>query len=129
MNRWRVALTLVVAAALFGASGGVAAAHECFNASKNANKPAAGAQVVFGEDDTILYATNGLMNRISRGLVDEETGEGFHGLIAFDDDGDGIADAHTFIVTPAGEIPTIAQSSGSPDHGIVNICDALVCEP
>jgi hypothetical protein len=33
----------------------------------------------------------------------------------------------TYIVGPNGEIPTQAQQSGSPDHGIINLCGGT-CE-
>jgi len=69
----------------------------------------------------------GLEMLIERGIVDFETGEGFHGLIGFDEDGDGVADASTYIVGPGGELPLIAQLNGSPDHGMVNICGPEGC--
>ena len=63
-----------------------ALAHQCTNASKS--DPAAGAQIVFGPDEQPIFITQGLLSRIDRGLDDAETGEGFHGIIAFDLDGD-----------------------------------------
>jgi hypothetical protein len=95
-------------------------AHECINASKG--DQAAGAQIVIGADGQILYISNGLANRIERGVVDGESGEGFHGLIAFDFDGDGIADASTWLgVGPDGEIPLEAQFRGPACKGLTNI--------
>ena len=108
-----VGMTLVLSAPAF--------AHECFNVSKNEHNPGAGAQVVLGPDDEIVSATNGVVNRIEHGLIDPETGEGFHGIIAFDEDGDGVADASTYIVGPNDEIPEQAQERGAECAGIVNI--------
>ena len=105
-------LSILIAAPAF--------AFECINASKK--NQAAGAQVVFGPDDEVLYISAGLQNRIEQGLVDFDTGEGFHGLIAFDVDGDGVADASTWIgVGPDGEIPLNAQLRGPACRGLTNI--------
>jgi hypothetical protein len=105
--------------------GSPAFAHECTNANK---PPAAGAQVVIGPNDDLVSATRGVVKRIEKGIIDPESGEGFHGIVAFDFDGDGTADASTYIVGPTGEIPEQAQDNGSPDHGIVNICTLIPCE-
>ena len=67
----------------------------------------------------------GLQNRVNQGLVDLETGEGFSGLIAFDDNGDGVADGFTWIVTPDGEIPLQAQWRGSVCHDVINFETAV----
>jgi hypothetical protein len=49
-------------------------------------------------------------------------GAGFHGLIAFDFDGDGVADASTWIgVGPDGEVPLQAQFRGPACRGLTNI--------
>jgi hypothetical protein len=105
-------LSILIAAPVF--------AHECINASKK--NQAAGAQIVFGPDDQVLFITEGLQSRIEQGVVDFETGEGFHGLIAFDVDGDGVADASTWIgVGPEGEIPLEAQFRGPACRGLTNI--------
>jgi hypothetical protein len=99
-----------------------AMADECTNASKNANNPAAGAQLVLGPNDEVLFIAKGLLSRIEQGLVDFDTGEGFHGQIAFDFDGDGVADASTWIgVGPDGEIPLEAQFRGPACRGLTNI--------
>jgi hypothetical protein len=99
---------------------GPALATECINASKKYQD--SGAQVVFGPNDELLYITPGLINRFEQGIVDPETGEGFHGLIAFDFDGDGVADASTWIgVGPDGEIPIEAQFRGPACRGLTNI--------
>jgi hypothetical protein len=130
MHRFRRLIAgAALAATLFALTGGTALAGECFNADKNAHNPGAGAQVVLDGEDNIVSATNGVMNRVEKGLIDPDSGEGYHGLIAFDFDGDGEADASTFIVTPNDEIPEQAQENGSPDHGIINICDAGLCGP
>lgn len=95
-------------------------AHQCTNASKD--DPAAGAQIVFGQNDEVLFITAGLQRRIDQGLIDPETGDGFHGLIAFDIDGDGVADASTWIgVGPDGQIPLEAQFRGPACRGLTNI--------
>lgn len=97
-----------------------ALAHQCTNASKS--DPAAGAQIVFGPDMQPIFIAKGLLNRIERGLVDAETGEGFHGIIAFDMDGDGEADASTWIgVGPDGQIPLEAQFAGPACRGLTNV--------
>jgi hypothetical protein len=45
------------------------------------------------------------------------------GLIAFDVNGDGIADFSTWIdVGPDGEIPLVAQLSGPACQGLTNLC-------
>ena len=95
-------------------------AHECINASKS--DPTAGAQLVFGANNEVLYISRGLASRIEHGVVDFESGEGFHGLIAFDIDGDGVADLSTWIgVGPEGEIPLDAQFHGPACRGLTNI--------
>ena len=95
-------------------------AHECTNASKSS--PAAGAQIIFGVNGEFLFATNGALARIEQGLVDPNSGEGFHGMIAFDLTGDGVADASTwFGVGPDGEIPLVAQFKGPACKGLTNI--------
>ena len=95
-------------------------AHECTNASKS--DPTAGAQLVFGTNNQLLYISRGLATRIEQGVVDFATGEGFHGLIAFDIDGDGVADLSTWIgVGPEGEIPLEAQFHGPACRGLTNI--------
>jgi hypothetical protein len=81
-----------------------------------------GAQLVFGSNDEVLFISRGLENRISQGMVVFESGEGFHGLIAFDVDGDGVADANTWIgVGPEDEIPIEAQFRGPACRGLTNI--------
>jgi hypothetical protein len=103
-------LSILIAAPVF--------AHECVNASKQ--DQAAGAQIVFGPNDEVLYITEGLQTRLDQGVIGPD-GEGFHGLIAFDLDGDGVADASTYIVGPEGEVPIEAQFRGPACRGLTNI--------
>lgn len=101
-------------------SAAPAFAFECFNASKK--NQGAGAQIVMGSDDEVVYITPGLEKRLEQGLIDPDTGEGFHGLIGFDFDGDGVADFSTWIgVGPDGEIPLQAQFAGPACRGLTNI--------
>ncbi|HET6968004.1 MAG TPA: hypothetical protein VFI44_06985 [Ornithinibacter sp.] len=96
-----------------------AMAHQCVNASK-ANQ-AAGVQVVIdATTGEIVWTTRGLANRFDQGLVGPD-GEGFHGLVGLDFDGDMVVDMATFIVGPGDQIPLNAQSNGDPCHGITNI--------
>jgi hypothetical protein len=99
-----------------------ALAMNCTNASKS--DPADGAQILFDlTTGEIVWTTEGLAHRLDQGIVDPATGEGFHGLIAFDFNGDGIADASTwFGVGPDGdEIPEQAQLNGPACRGITDI--------
>lgn len=102
-----------------------ASAHECINISKQ--NQAAGVQIVFGEGDAPVWISSGLQKRIDAGLVDLETGDGFHGLIGIDFDGDSVADVATYIVGPDGEIPLSAQNSGAPCNGVVNFEAFFAC--
>lgn len=100
---------------------GPALADQCTNASKKYAD--SGAQIVFGPNDEVLFITQGLENRIAQGIVDPDSGEGFHGLIAFDENGDGVADFSTYIgVGPDGdELPIEAQFRGPACRGITNL--------
>jgi hypothetical protein len=111
--------TLGVVASLVLASSALAS--DCTNASKS--DPAAGAQILFGSSGQILWATEGLAKRLEQGIVDPNSGEGFHGLIAFDMNGDGIADVSTWYgVGPDGtEIPEGAQLNGPACRGLTSI--------
>ncbi|HEX6299944.1 MAG TPA: hypothetical protein VF148_05740 [Acidimicrobiia bacterium] len=96
-----------------------ALAHSCTNASKS--DPMAGAQVLIGAEDQILWASQGVLNRIEQGLFGPD-GEGFHGIVAFDLDGDGEADASTWIgVGPDGQVPVVAQLKGPACRGLTNV--------
>jgi hypothetical protein len=114
----RFALTALAATATIVLTAGPCLAHECMNASRNGT---AGAQLIFAVDGSPLYISTGLQNRIDRGLVDFDTGEGFSGLVGFDIDGDGVGDIATYIVGKNGEIPTKAQFNGDPCKGATNI--------
>jgi hypothetical protein len=110
------AITLLAAAVL---AAGPALAGHCTNADKNA---AAGVQAVIDiNTGQIVWISSGLQHRIDQGLVDINTGEGFMGLIGFDVNGDGVADATTYIVGPNFELPDVAQFSGAPCHGVISI--------
>lgn len=122
MNGFKLGSGVAASAAALLLMAGPALAHECTNASKNQTNPAAGAQLVFGCSDQILSGK-------PHALALLESGSFPKGWIAFDVDCDGIADAGTFIVGPNGELPTQAQQNGSPDHGIVNICDYFGLPP
>lgn len=117
MNRTiRAAIAAVLATLVLAPS---VLAHECVNASKA--DPAAGAQVLFGPSGEILWATEGALRRIEQGLVDPVTGDGFHGMVAFDLDGDGRGDVSTYFgVGPDGEIPLRAQLNGPVCRGMTN---------
>jgi hypothetical protein len=119
MRRPITATILGVVASLAIASSAVA--HECANASKS--DQAAGAQALIdATTGEIVWTTEGLANRLAQGVVDPATSEGFHGLVAFDTDGDGIADFSTWIdVGPDGEVPLVAQLSGPACRGLTNL--------
>lgn len=118
MKRRTSAALLGIAASLLFVSS--ALGHECINGSKS--DQAAGAQILIGPTGEIVWMTEGVANRIDKGIIDPETGEGFHGLIALDMDGDGVADASTWIdVGPDGEIPLVAQLSGPACRGLTNL--------
>jgi hypothetical protein len=98
---------------------GTALGFECTNISKS--DPAAGAQLLIGPGDEIVWVTPGLARRLELGLVGPN-GEGFHGIVAIDFDGDGIADVSTYIgVGPDGEIPLNAQLAGPACRGMTNL--------
>lgn len=94
--------------------------HECVNANK---RPDAGVQVIFNFQGQLVWLSDGLAGRIEKGLVNPETGEGFHGLAGLDINGDGSADVTTYFVGPDDEIPWEAQVRGAACHGILNIAD------
>jgi hypothetical protein len=119
MRRPITAAFLGIVASLAIASS--ALAHECVNASKS--DQAAGAQALIDSNTgEFLWITEGLANRLAKGVVDPVTGEGLHGQIAFDATGDGIADFSTWVeVGPDGEIPLVAQLSGPACRGLTNL--------
>jgi hypothetical protein len=118
MRRPLAAMFLGIATSLLIASS--ALGHECINASKS--DQAAGAQALIdGTTGEIVWTTEGLANRLAHGVIAPD-GEGFHGLIAFDTDGDGVADFSTWIdVGRDGEVPLVAQLSGPACRGLTNL--------
>jgi hypothetical protein len=102
---------------VIGLTAGPAFAHECVNASKK--DQTAGAQLILDDTGAITSATNGVENRVEQGLIDPDTGEGFHGIIGFDVGGGTIVS--TYIVGPEAEIPDQAQVNGPACKGITNI--------
>jgi len=120
----RLVVGALAAAATVVLTAGPGLAHECTNLDK---KPGAGVQITFGPTGDVEFMTTGLQNRVSRGIVNLDTGEGFSGLIGLDFDGDGAADASTWIVGPNGEIPLQAQWNGSMCHGVINMGTAEAC--
>ena len=116
----RGVLSTIGAVVLTVVGASPALASDCTNASKPAQ---AGVQVIIGPDDTIEWTTPGVAVRIDHGLIDPNTGAGFHGLVGFDIDGDGQADVSTYIVGPNDALPEVAQITGAACHGIVPIED------
>ncbi len=99
-----------------------ALATDCTNASKPVSS---GVQVVINtQTGEVEWATRGVMQRIKQGVINPETGEGFHGLIGLDFDGDLTPDVSTWDgVGPTGhEIPVQAQVNGPADRGVTSIC-------
>lgn len=95
--------------------------HECINASKS--DQSAGAQVIVdGTTGEVVWTTTGLAHRLEQGLIGPD-GEGFHGLVGFDFDGDGVVDASTWYgVGPDGdEIPEGAELNGPACRGLTNL--------
>jgi hypothetical protein len=98
-----------------------ALAMDCTNASRG--DPAAGAQALVDlTTGEVVWTTPGLAQRLELGLIGPDA-EGFHGLVAFDFDGDGVADFSTWLgVGPDGdEIPTNAQLNGPACRGLTSI--------
>jgi hypothetical protein len=119
MRRVVRSVVLGVMASLLLAS--TAAASHCVNANK---VQAAGAQVVIDlSTGQIVWLSAGVVTRIDQGLIDPATGEGFHGLIAFDGDGDGVGDLSTWVgVGPDGSaVPWQAQVNGPACSGVTDI--------
>jgi hypothetical protein len=101
---------------------GTAFADHCTNIQRDAHDPSKGVQVVINATDgSIEWANAGVQNRIAHGHIDPATGEGFHGLMGLDFDGDNTVDAMTYLVGPNNSLPETAIQNGSPDHGIVDI--------
>jgi hypothetical protein len=121
LKRAVVGLGVVVAATI--AMGGTSWADHCTNIQRDMHDPSKGVQVIINDTDgSIEWANAGVLNRVANGLIDPDSGEGFHGLVGIDLDGNGTADVMTYIVGPEGDaLPDAAISNGSPDHGIVGI--------
>lgn len=113
----RLGLAGIAAVSSVALAATPALAHECVNASKPAD---AGIQILLGPTG-IAWTTAGVATRIDQGLIDPDTGEGFHGLVGFDFDGDGGVDFQTYIVGPDDEIPLPAQFNGPSCRGITNV--------
>lgn len=113
----RLGLAGLAAASAVVLAAGPSLAMDCVNASK---MQAAGIQVLLGPNG-IEWSTRGVATRIAQGLINPNTGEGFHGLVGFDFDGNGTLDFQTFIVTPNDEIPELAQFNGPSCRGITNV--------
>jgi hypothetical protein len=119
MRRPITATILGVVASLTIASS--ALGMDCTNASKS--DPSAGTQVLIDANTgAVLWISPELLGRLERGVIGPD-GEGFHGLIALDYTGDGVADVSTwFGVGPDGdEIPQVAQLNGPACRGLTNI--------
>jgi len=115
----RVSLGAVALLAATLIAAGPVWAGDCMNANKN---QAAGVQLVIDTNtDEIVWISDGLQHRIDQGLVNPATGEGFHGLLGLDFNGDGVADLTTFIVGPEFRLPEQAQLNGAACHGIISI--------
>jgi hypothetical protein len=114
---------LGVAVAATFAMGGTAWADHCTNIQKDMHDPSKGVQVIINDTDgSIEWANAGVQNRVANGLIDPESGEGFHGLVGIDLDGNQTVDVMTYIVGPEHDaLPDTAISNGSPDHGIVGL--------
>jgi hypothetical protein len=113
----------VAVVAVVVAMGGTAFADHCTNIERDSHDPSKGVQVVINATDGSIESANaGVQNRIAQGIIDPATGEGFHGLVGIDFNGDNTVDAMTYLVGPEGDaLPETAIRNGSPDHGIVGI--------
>ena len=107
------------------AMGGTAFADHCTNIQRDQHDPSKGVQVILDVSTdvaSIEWANAGVLNRVNNGIIDPDSGEGFHGLVGLDFDGDGTVDAMTYFVGPDGDaLPETAIGNGSSDHGIVDI--------
>ena len=116
----RRAITTLAMTAVLMMVGGPALAHYCTNASM---RTGAGVQVVFdGSFENMLWASKGLQQRVANGVVDPDTGEGFHGLIGIDFEADGVIDVTIYSgVGPTGAVPDQAIENGPACRGITAI--------
>ena len=98
-----------------------ALATDCVNASK---PQAAGVKVLFdAQTGGIAWTTPGVARQIELRLIDPVTGEGFHGIVGVDFDGDGVADLSSWVgVGPDGQaIPDVAQFNGPACRGLTTM--------
>jgi hypothetical protein len=97
-----------------------ALATDCTNASRNGD---AGAQIIINLVTGDIWLTEGLTNRVDKGLVDISSGEGFHGLAALDFDGDGVGDVTTWVgIGPDGTaLPWQARFRGPACRGVTDL--------
>jgi hypothetical protein len=119
MRRMLRATVLGGAVSLLIAS--TALASDCANASK---QPAAGAQVVINvQTNEIVWISEGLATRLENGIVDPATGEGLHGLVGFDLNGDGTADLTTWfgIGPDRTALPWQARAFGPACQGVTDL--------
>ena len=121
----RLSTTLAAVTAIM-MIGGPASAHYCTNASKS---PDAGIQVLIdATTGEVVWASKGVVKRFEIGQIDPETGEGFHGLVGIDFDGDGSADASVYSgVGPDGSLPDGAVFNGPTCRGITAIWELENC--
>ena len=119
MRRPITAAFLGIVASLAIASS--ALAHECVNASKS--DQAAGAQALIDANTgEILWITEGLTNRLAKGVVDPNHRRRPPRPDRLRCHGDGNADYSTWIeVGPDGEVPLVAQLSGPACRGLTNL--------
>jgi hypothetical protein len=118
-RRIAAALTGVLASFLLAST---ALASHCVNASKP--DQSAGAQIILNlVTGEIEWTTEGVTTRIEQGLIDPANGEGFHGILGLDFNGDGLVDVSTwFGVGPEQHaIPDQAIGNGPACQGITDI--------
>ena len=110
-------------------TSGPAWADHCTNIQKDQHDPSKGVQVIINDTDgSIEWANAGVLNRVSHGLIDPDSGEGFNGHVGIDFDGNGTVDVMTYMVGPESDaLPDTAIDNGSPNHGIVSICAVIDC--
>jgi hypothetical protein len=117
MTTRRAVAAAAISAGTLIAMAGPAFADHCTNASRNANNPTAGAQVILGDNGEIISATNGVVNRIDQGLIDPNTGEGFHGIISFG----GVASTYIGVGPTGDALPDQAINNGPACKGITDL--------
>jgi hypothetical protein len=116
MHIRRLAAGAALSAIAFVGTAGPAFADHCTNASRDAHNPTAGAQVIVDDNDNIVFATNGVLNRIDRGLIDPESGDGLHGIVSF-----GIASTWIGVGPEGDALPDQAIVNGPACKGITDL--------